>query len=281
MGVVSLGCLRRIPLIALFAAGCLAAGESAPVVFSAAPLPPGFSSLDFAAGQHWARPPENPAAEPGDEARRAYALELDKNYVEAMRAYWHVYIRWPESEAAGIALQRLAHCLFSANDFVRAALVIEKTIAEYPHSADPAALMGIELNLAHQLYASALADARRASEDAAPESPDRRRDERDLLLRSAQWLYQLLYARGDDAPPEVGQAGGLGLGLSCLLLRDFDGARAAWYSVAGEFPDTQAAEMARRLYPVADSLEEQSRSAGSLDFDAMVAAVAAATAPER
>ncbi|MBP5234207.1 MAG: tetratricopeptide repeat protein, partial [Planctomycetes bacterium] len=108
------------------------------------------------------------ARETADEQLKyAWDLEQEKRYQNAARQYFLLLKSWPDSEEAGIGLQRLANCLFKLENYYDSFKALEQVIRSYPASIKKNDLLKIEFLIGRKFQTGARRDMLNMEEPAA------------------------------------------------------------------------------------------------------------------
>lgn len=97
----------------------------------------------------------------------AWELEQDKRFQNAARQYFLLLKTWPDSEEAGIGLQRLANCLFKMENYYDSFKALEQVIKSYPTSIKKNDLLKIEFLIGRKFQTGARRDMVDMNEPAA------------------------------------------------------------------------------------------------------------------
>ncbi len=102
-------------------------------------------------GAGWSEGTGRARATPAEQLRHAYKLERTGEYYDAAKQYFLLIRVYPDSDEAGVSLQRLAKCLFDMEDFYRSFQALEQVIETYPHTGRMADLVAIEYKIGKKL----------------------------------------------------------------------------------------------------------------------------------
>lgn len=81
---------------------------------------------------------------PGEQLKYAWQMEKDGRYMNAAKQYFLLLKTFPDSDEAGVGLQRLANCLFLMENYYDSYKALEQVIKSYPLSAKKSDLIKIE-----------------------------------------------------------------------------------------------------------------------------------------
>ncbi len=92
----------------------------------------------------WSQTTGRALPNPAEQLKYAYKLEKEGKYLSASQQYFLLLKAFPDSEEAGVGLQRLANCLFLMENYYDAYKALEQVIKSYPFSAEKSDLIKIE-----------------------------------------------------------------------------------------------------------------------------------------
>ncbi len=95
---------------------------------------------------------------PAEQLKYAYKLEKEGKYLSASQQYFLLLKAYPDSEEAGVGLQRLANCLFLMENYYDAYKALEQVIKSYPFSAEKSDLIKIEFLIGRKFQSGARVD---------------------------------------------------------------------------------------------------------------------------
>lgn len=200
---------------------------------------------EWAAGRSWTRDAGAPYANAKGHIRLAYELEQRGEYLDSARQYYSLLRHFPDSREAGVALQRLARCLYMMGDYWTAYEAVEQVIATYSESGRLPDLIEVELRIAKKLMPSpspVVGDGSPARDDNAG--------------RALRILDSVL---GRDPREPVAAEAYVVKGEGHLLLNEPAEARSAFETILGEFPRSDFVERARLGILRCDSLAAGTR----------------------
>jgi len=90
-----------------------------------------------------------------EQLRYAYSLEQKGELLDAARQYFLLLKVYPDAPQAGVALQRLAKCLFEMENYYQAFQAIEQVLISYPQSGRLADFLAIQMKIARKLQEGA------------------------------------------------------------------------------------------------------------------------------
>ncbi|MDR1612489.1 MAG: hypothetical protein LBT97_06855, partial [Planctomycetota bacterium] len=106
---------------------------------------------EWTEGQGWMRGAGVSRPTAKEQLAHAYTLEQRGEFMDAARQYFLLIQNFPDSEEAGIGLQRLAKCLFEMENYFTSFQAIEQVIKTYPNTGRMSDLVEIELRIAKKM----------------------------------------------------------------------------------------------------------------------------------
>lgn len=188
---------------------------------------------EWTKGQGWSQGAGSPQATADAQLRYAVALEKRGEYRDAAKQYFLTVRAFPDTDEAGIALQRLAKCLYETENFYQAFKAIEQVIQSYPKTGRLSDLLGVEYKIGKRL----LRGARVSQLEEDPEEAKRQ------SRSAAAEVFQSILQRdpyGKYAPGAL-----IGLGDAKLLLTKPKEAREHYEQLLREFPKSVLVDRAR------------------------------------
>ncbi|MCC8179650.1 MAG: tetratricopeptide repeat protein, partial [Planctomycetes bacterium] len=177
----------------------------------------------------------------------AYELEQRGEFMDSARQYFLLIQNFPDSNEAGVGLQRLARCLFEMENYYTAYNAIEQVIKTYPGTGRMSDLVEIELRIAKKLMLS--------------ETPDLLSDNsagsRVANVRRALEIIDSVISHDPFGP--VAAEAYLVKGEGNLFINELATAREAFEVVQDQFPRSDFVERARLGVLRCDSLIGQAR----------------------
>lgn len=196
---------------------------------------------DWVAEIDWLLDVPEITAEPPVQLEAAYALEQKGSYEEAASRYFYVLRKHPKWEQAGIALQRLAKCLYDLGYYHPAFRAVEQVIETYPESARLTDLVEIEKKIARRCL-STVVDGTGFPADS----------ERGETIRSVTAMLGAVIAHNPSGP-EAAELH-VAKGECHLLVGEVTEAREDFKIVVDDFPDSQFVKRARLGLRISESL---------------------------
>jgi tetratricopeptide (TPR) repeat protein len=186
----------------------------------------------------WSRTDQR--AKPTAEAQLRYAKKLEdrREYFEACQQYFLLLKTYPKSPEASVALQRLSVCLFESENYMQSFKAVQTCIARYPNSIHLEDLLRLEYRIGNRFL------------DGARVSLLGGGNTREKSLRAAVMVFLSVYANdqygelADDALYQAGEA--------LMELGDHEKARAQYYLLRRNFPESDLAPLARYKIEVAN-----------------------------
>ena len=176
-------------------------------------------------GKEWTRGEDTAWPTAAAQFRHAYRLDCDNRFAAAARQYFLLTREFPDSEEAGIGLQRLARCLYEMGEYWTSYKALEQAMETYPQSCTVSNIVEIELHIAKALAGNPITANRHENAYHAFNVLD------SVLGRDPQ---------GPFAPEAHYIQGEVYLRINCT-----DAARASFETVLEKFPESQCAERAR------------------------------------
>lgn len=99
-----------------------------------------------------------PKDTPAKQLKFAWSLEKEGRYINAAKQYFLLLKSFPDSEEAGVGLQRLAKCLFQMENYYDSYKALEQVIKTYPFSAKKSDLIKIEFLIGREFQKGARRD---------------------------------------------------------------------------------------------------------------------------
>jgi outer membrane protein assembly factor BamD (BamD/ComL family) len=183
-------------------------------------------------GQGWTEGAGSPRATAAEQLKHAYGLEKKGEFLDAAKQYFLLLRAYSDAPEAGIALQRLAKCLFEMENYYQAFQAIEQVIESYPQSAQQADLLAIEMKIAQKLQAGARPSILRGEEDGAVAG-----------RKAAVEVYKAILKH--DAYGPLADDVLLSLGETFLSLQDPRQAREQFSRLLNEFSKSPLVDRAR------------------------------------
>ncbi len=177
----------------------------------------------------------------------AYELEQRGEFMDSARQYFLLIQNFPDSEEAGIGLQRMAKCLFEMENYYTSYRAIEQVIQTYPHTGRMGDLVEIELRIAKKMMVTETPDLFGGSGD----------NSRAGNIRRALDIVNSVIEHDPYGP--VAAEAHLVKGEGNLFIGEINTARAAFEIVRDEFPRSDFVERARLGILRCDSLMGQAR----------------------
>lgn len=115
----------------------------------------------------WAQTTGRALPNPAEQLKYAYKLEKEGKYLNASRQYFLLLKAFPDSDEAGVGLQRLANCLFLMENYYDAYKALEQVIKSYPFSAEKSDLIKIEFLIGRKFQSGARVNLLNDNEDPA------------------------------------------------------------------------------------------------------------------
>ncbi len=103
----------------------------------------------------WSQTTGRALPNPAEQLKYAYKLEKEGKYLNASRQYFLLLKAFPDSDEAGVGLQRLANCLFLMENYYDAYKALEQVIKSYPFSAEKSDLIKIEFLIGRKFQSGA------------------------------------------------------------------------------------------------------------------------------
>ena len=183
-----------------------------------------------------------------EQLRRALALEQKGEYYDAAKQYFLCIRVFPDSGEAGIAMQRLAKCLFMMENYYQSYKAIEQVIASYPQSGRMADLVQIEYNIGRMLKKGARISLLDGDDEEA----------RAQSRRAAIQVFESVL--GHDAYGPLADDALVSLGDTHLLLNEPTKARERYERLLKEFSKSPLVDRARLGITRAKVLEGKAQS---------------------
>ena len=116
-----------------------------------------FAAADWEWSQDkgWAQSSGRALPNPAEQLKYAYKLEKEGRFLNASKQYFLLLKAFPDSDEAGVGLQRLANCLFMMENYYDAYKALEQVIKSYPFSAEKSDLIKIEFLIGRKFQAGA------------------------------------------------------------------------------------------------------------------------------
>jgi outer membrane protein assembly factor BamD (BamD/ComL family) len=211
---------------------------------------------EWTAGQGWVRGAGVARPTPKEQLHYAYELEQRGEFMDAARQYFLLVQNFPDSEEAGVGLQRLARCLFEMENYYTSYRAIEQVIETYPNTGRMSDLVEIELRIAKRMMTSQTPDL--LSDGDNP---------RDHNIRRAIEIVDAVIEHDPYGP--VAAEAYLVKGEGHLFRNEVNAARTAFETIRDEFPRSDFVERARLGILTCDSLVGQA-SPGEVQAQAEV-----------
>ena len=103
----------------------------------------------------WSQTEGRALPNPAEQLKYAYKLEQEGKYLSASKQYFLLLKAFPDSDEAGVGLQRLANCLFLMENYYDAYKALEQVIKSYPFSAEKSDLIKIEFLIGRKFQSGA------------------------------------------------------------------------------------------------------------------------------
>ncbi len=188
---------------------------------------------EWTAGQGWVMGAGVSRPTPKEQLAYAYELEQKGEFMDSARQYFLLVQNFPNSQEAGIGLQRLARCLFEMENYYTSYKAIEQVITTYPNTGRMTDLLAIELSIAKKMMVSQTPDILATNE----------RDARAANVRRALEIVSSVIDH-DPYGPSAAEAY-LVKGEGNLFIGEVNTARASFEKVRDEFPRSDFVERAR------------------------------------
>ncbi len=185
---------------------------------------------------------------PKEQLHYAYELEQKGEFMDSARQYFLLIQNFPNSEEAGVGLQRLARCLFEMENYYTSYRAIEQVIKTYPNTGRMSDLVEIELRIAKRMMLSQTPDI--LSESTID-------NEREANVRRALEIVSSVIEHDPYGP--VAAEAYLVRGEGNLFIGEINTARTAFETIRDEFPRSDYVERARLGILRCDSLVGQAR----------------------
>ncbi|MBN2713303.1 MAG: hypothetical protein JXR97_12860, partial [Planctomycetes bacterium] len=135
------------------------------------------ASWEWTKGQGWTEGAGAARESAKEQLTHAMRLEKKGEYYDAAKQYFLCIRVYPDTKEAGIALQRLAKCLFEMENYYQSYKAIDQVIQSYPDTGNISSLLAIEYKIGNKLAKGAKvtllvqdeAEAKRKSYEAAAE----------------------------------------------------------------------------------------------------------------
>ncbi|MCL2000653.1 MAG: hypothetical protein FWG74_04390 [Planctomycetes bacterium] len=197
---------------------------------------------EWTAGQGWVMGAGVSRPTPKEQLAYAYEIEQKGEFMDAARQYFLLVQNFPNSQEAGIGLQRLARCLFEMENYYTSYKAIEQVILSYPSTGRLSDLLAIELSIAKKMMMSQTPDIFSTNE----------RDARAANVRRAIEIVNSVIEH-DPYGPSAAEAN-LVKGEGHLFIGEINAARAAFEKVRDDFSRSDFVERARLGILRCDSL---------------------------
>lgn len=116
----------------------------------------GETRWEWTKGQGWSEGGGTPKETPAAQLRYAYELEQKNEFNNAAKQYFLLIKTYPTTSEAGVALQRLAKCLFEMENYYASYRALEQVLESYPSSATNIAdLVAIQYRIGQKLQKGA------------------------------------------------------------------------------------------------------------------------------
>lgn len=215
-----IGVGRAVPLILVAALAWNSRAEAA-------------GDWEWTAGQGWVMGAGVSRPTPKEQLAYAYELEQRGEFMDSARQYFLLVQNFPESQEAGIGLQRLARCLFEMENYYTSYKAIEQVIKTYPNTGRMSDLVEIELRIAKRMMLSQTPDI----------LAERESTNRDYNVRRALEIVNSVIDHDPYGP--VAAEAYLVKGEANLFIGEINAARTAFETVRDEFPRSDYVERAR------------------------------------
>jgi len=106
---------------------------------------------EWTRGQGWSEGAGSPRQTAAEQIKYAYDLEKKGEYYDACKQYFLLLETFPATPEAGVALQRLAECLFKLENYYQSFQAIEEVIKSYPQSRAMQDLLQMEMGIGNTL----------------------------------------------------------------------------------------------------------------------------------
>ncbi len=202
---------------------------------------------EWTAGQGWVMGAGVSRPTPKEQLAYAYELEQKGEFMDSARQYFLLVQNFPNSQEAGIGLQRLARCLFEMENYYTSYKAIEQVITSYPNTGRMSDLLAIELSIAKKMMMSQTPDIFTSHE----------KDVRNANVRRALEIVNSVIDH-DPYGPSAAEAY-LVKGEGNLFIGEINAARAAFEKVRDDFSRSDFVERARLGILRCDSLVGEAR----------------------
>ncbi|MDR0361511.1 MAG: tetratricopeptide repeat protein [Planctomycetota bacterium] len=203
---------------------------------------------EWTAGQGWVQGAGVSRPTAREQLAHAYQLEQRGEFMDAARQYFLLIQNFPDSEEAGVGLQRLAKCLFEMENFYTSYQAIEQVIKTYPNTGRMSDLIEIELRIAKKMLMS----------NAATTVFEQDANARQTNIRRALEVVNQVLEHDPWGP--VAAEAYIVKGEAHMYIGEIAAARAAFEHVQNDFPRSQHVERARLGVIRCDSLVGQASS---------------------
>ena len=200
---------------------------------------------EWTAGQGWVMGAGVSRPTAKEQLHYAYQLEQRGEFMDSARQYFLLVQNFPDSDEAGIGLQRLARCLFEMENYYTSYKAIEQVIKTYPNTGRMSDLVEIELRIAKKMMVSQTPDIL-----SGPEA-----NSRNANVRRALEIVDSVIEHDPFGP--VAAEAYLVKGEGNLFIGEINAARTAFETVRDEFPRSDFVERARLGILQCDSLVGQ------------------------
>ncbi len=183
----------------------------------------GASDWQWTKGQGWTKGLGKPKDTPAGQLRHAYALEKKIEFMDACRQYFLLVKSYPESEEAGVGLQRLSYCLFKMENFYQSFKALEQVLADYPIGVNKSKLVVLEYRLGQEFL-----------RNGARVDLLNRHEKREDAVAAAIEIYKAVLKHdpfGPYAAPAL-----LALGDGHRELKEFEKAKGFYNRILNDFP---------------------------------------------
>lgn len=223
---------------------CLIAG----VLLTAGGVGRAAGEWEWTDGQGWVQGAG--VSRPTAKEQLAYSYELEQKgeFMDAARQYFLLIQNFPDSEEAGVGLQRLAKCLFEMENYYTSYKAIEQVIKTYPNTGRMSDLIEIELRIAKKMLLS------QASGSVFEDDNSRAREGN--TRRALEIVNSVL---DHDPYGPVAAEALLVKGEAHLYINEIADARTSFDRILDEFPKSDFIERARLGQLRCDSLLGQAR----------------------
>ncbi|MDR1534406.1 MAG: tetratricopeptide repeat protein [Planctomycetota bacterium] len=204
---------------------------------------------EWTAGQGWVMGAG--AARPTAKEQLTYAYELEQRgeFMDSARQYFLLVQHFPNSQEAGVGLQRLARCLFEMENYYTSFKAIEQVLETYPNTGRKDDLLAIELSIAKKMMVSQTPDLLSREE----------KDARGANIRRALEIVDAIIEH-DPYGPSAAETY-LVKGEGNLFIGEINAARTAFETVLEEFSRSDFVERARLGVLRCDSLIGEAKPA--------------------